>query len=372
MDTRVLRLALADDDVLLREGLASLLERHGYAVTGQVGDAAELLTLVRDDEPDLVVTDIRMPPAHATDGLDAALVIRKEFPAVRILLLSAHVEVEHAMELLATGDGIGYLLKSRITDVTEFMDAVERVARGGSVVDPGLVQELVGARRKNDPLAALTPREREVLALMAEGFSNSGIARRIYVTENTVEKHVNAILDEAPARGIAGRPSASPCRHHVPGGSIASSPLAVHGVRHEGPDRFGGELRLRHEADGRARCDEIGELGFRIGRDQDDVQRQLSGQRFREIETALRSQVDVDQDDVRAHLGGEGQSLASRCRRARDHGSLPPQQIASGRGEVGVVIDDDAAEARHDLPVVRPPRTSRGHNRKMQRPPHCG
>jgi DNA-binding NarL/FixJ family response regulator len=186
--------AIADDDVLLREGLASLLEREGFEVVGQAGDAEELLEIVRSAAPELAIIDIRMPPDHSVEGLHAARVIREEAHGVAVLLLSAHVEVDHAMELLAQGDGIGYLLKSRIMNVDDFVDAVERVAGGGSVVDPGLVQELVAARRRDDPLDVLTPREREVLACMAEGFSNSGIAKRIFVAEGTVEKHVHSIL----------------------------------------------------------------------------------------------------------------------------------------------------------------------------------
>ena len=192
--TSVGRVVLADDDVLLREGLATLLDRTGVEVVGQAGDASELLSLVRAFLPDLVIVDIRMPPDHSTEGLDAARVIRKEFPDIGILVLSAHVEVEHAMDLLASGDRMGYLLKSRVTDVDEFVTAVERIAKGGSVVDPALVQELVGARRADDPLAALTPRELEVLELMAEGRSNAGIAGRLWVAEGTVEKHVRSIL----------------------------------------------------------------------------------------------------------------------------------------------------------------------------------
>jgi DNA-binding NarL/FixJ family response regulator len=192
------RIALADDDVLLREGLASLLEQSGFEVVGQAGDAPELLALVREREPELVIVDIRMPPAHETEGLEAARVIRDESPDVGILVLSAHVEVEQAMELLAGGRRIGYLLKSRVTDVADFVETVERIAQGGSVVDPGLVQELVEARRRDDPLEELTPREREVLALMAEGCSNAGIARRLWVTEGTVEKHVHSILSKLP------------------------------------------------------------------------------------------------------------------------------------------------------------------------------
>jgi DNA-binding NarL/FixJ family response regulator len=188
------RVVLADDDVLLREGLASLLERSGFDVVGQAGDGAELLALVRQHQPELAIVDIRMPPAHLTEGLEAARVIRAELPEIAILVLSAHVEVEEALELLDRGEGIGYLLKSRVTDVDDFIETVERIARGGSVVDPGLVQELVTARRKDDPLDVLTPREREVLALMAEGFSNGGIARRLFVSEGTVEKHVHSLL----------------------------------------------------------------------------------------------------------------------------------------------------------------------------------
>jgi serine/threonine-protein kinase PknK len=189
-----LRVVLAEDDILLREGLASLLERSGFAVVGQAGDATQLLPLVRDKTPDLVVVDIRMPPTHTVEGLDAAREIRRELPETAIMVLSAHADVEHAMELLASGRGIGYLLKSRITNVAEFIDTLQRIAKGGSVVDPALVQELVNAHRRDDPLAALSAREQEVLAQMAEGRSNSGIARRLWVTEGTIEKHVRSIL----------------------------------------------------------------------------------------------------------------------------------------------------------------------------------
>ncbi|MEA2296536.1 MAG: hypothetical protein QOE86_4175 [Solirubrobacteraceae bacterium] len=188
------RIVLADDDVLLREGLSSLLERRGLKVVGQAGDGSELLDLVRTHQPELVIVDIRMPPAHATEGLDAARVIRDEFPDIGILVLSAHTEVDQAMELLASGHRVGYLLKRRVAAVSDFMESVDRIAQGGSVVDPALVEELVAARRRDDPLESLTQREREVLALMAEGSSNSGIARKIWVTEGTVEKHVHSIL----------------------------------------------------------------------------------------------------------------------------------------------------------------------------------
>ena len=188
------RVVLAEDDVLLREGLASLLDCSGFDVVGQAGDGDQLLALVRDTKPELVVTDIRMPPTNTTEGLDAAQVIRDEFPDTGILVLSAHVDVEHAMELLASGHGIGYLLKSRVTDVADFIDTLERIAKGASVVDPALVQELVSARRRDHPLAVLSAREREVLALMAEGRSNTGIAHRLWVADGTVEKHVRSIL----------------------------------------------------------------------------------------------------------------------------------------------------------------------------------
>jgi serine/threonine-protein kinase PknK len=189
-----LRVVLGEDNVLLREGLASLLQRSGFEVAGQAGDGPGLVALARETGPELVVADIRMPPTHTTEGLEAARVIRQELPGTAIMVLSAYAEVEHAMELLASGCAIGYLLKSRITDVDEFLDALRRIARGGSVVDPVLVRELVTARRRNDPLEALSAREREVLALMAEGRSNAGIGRRLWVTEGTVEKHVRSIL----------------------------------------------------------------------------------------------------------------------------------------------------------------------------------
>ena len=187
-------MVVADDDVLMREGLARLLEDGGYEVVGQAGDGSQLLGLVREEQPDLAVVDIRMPPTHSTEGLDAARTIRDEFPEMGVLILSAHVEVAEAMTLLASGRSSGYLLKSRVADVDDFLDTVGRVCRGGSVVDPGLVQELVTARSVDDPLEALTPREREVLSLMAQGRSNVGIAKQLWLTKGTVEKHVRSIL----------------------------------------------------------------------------------------------------------------------------------------------------------------------------------
>jgi DNA-binding NarL/FixJ family response regulator len=185
---------LADDDVLFREGLASLLERRGFDIVGLCGHPTELIALVREHRPDLAIVDIRMPPSHTTEGLDAARVIRDEVPKTAIVVLSAHVEVEHAMDLLGSGERSGYLLKSRVTDVDDFVETLDRIVKGASVIDPVLVQELVAARRVNDPLEDLTPREREVLALMAEGRSNAGIGHALWVTEGTVEKHVHSIL----------------------------------------------------------------------------------------------------------------------------------------------------------------------------------
>ncbi|BBX66355.1 DNA-binding response regulator [Mycobacterium saskatchewanense] len=195
-----MRVVVADDDVLLREGLASLLTRSGYRVVGQAGDAAALLELVRMEKPQLAIVDIRMPPTHTTDGLDAAMTIRQEIPEVGLVILSAHVDVEHAMQLLASDRGVGYLLKTRVTDVDEFLKTLGRIADGAYVLDPALVQELVGARTRSDPLTLLSSREKEVLALMAEGRSNVGIARRLWVTEGTVEKHVRSILTKFDLR----------------------------------------------------------------------------------------------------------------------------------------------------------------------------
>jgi DNA-binding NarL/FixJ family response regulator len=193
---RAQRVAIADDDVLLREGLAALLREGGYDVVGQAADADGLIELVRSEQPDVAIVDIRMPPTHTTEGLDAARMIREELPQVAILVLSAHIEVEHAMDLLGAGRGIGYVLKSRIGDVDELTDTLERICSGGSVIDPALVAELVQARRARDPLEGLTPRERDVLALMAEGRSNSGIARVLWLAEGTVEKHVRNIFQK--------------------------------------------------------------------------------------------------------------------------------------------------------------------------------
>jgi DNA-binding NarL/FixJ family response regulator len=197
------RVVLAHDDVLLREGIASLLTGAGYTVVGQAGDAGTLLGVVRAARPDLVIADIRMPPTQSAEGIEVARVIRGEFPAIGILLLSAHVELETTIDLLNSGDKIGYLLKTRILKVADLTDALDRIAAGDAVIDPVLVRELFAKQRRTDPLTVLSSREREVLALVAEGRSNSGIAHRLWISEGAVEKHVRSILSklQLPATG---------------------------------------------------------------------------------------------------------------------------------------------------------------------------
>ena len=188
------RVVVADDDVLLREGLVRLLGEAGYDVIERVGDARALVAAVRSEQPDLVVVDIRMPPTNTFEGIDVARVIRGEFPQIGILLLSAHVELETAIDFLQSGERVGYLLKSRILRVEDLVNALERIALGGAVIDPVLVQELLGQQRRTDPLAVLSAREREVLSLVAEGRSNAGIAHRLFISEGAVEKHVRSVL----------------------------------------------------------------------------------------------------------------------------------------------------------------------------------
>jgi DNA-binding NarL/FixJ family response regulator len=194
MSTSATRVVVADDEVLMREGLVGLLERSGFDVVGQAGNASALVDLVRELRPDLVIVDIRMPPTHTTEGLEAATAIREQFPEIAVVALSAHVQVERATALLTSGERSGYLLTSRVTDVDDFIETIQRIVKGASVVDPALVKELVAARGTRDPLDVLSPRELEVLGLMAEGRSNAGIARALWITESTVEKHVRAIL----------------------------------------------------------------------------------------------------------------------------------------------------------------------------------
>jgi DNA-binding NarL/FixJ family response regulator len=192
------RVVIADDDLLLREGIARLLDAPPFEVVGIAGDAIELMRLVRERVPELALVDIRMPPSHTTEGLDAARTIREEFPEIGILVLSAHVEANRAIDLLMEGRGVGYLLKSRVTEASDFLENLQRISKGGSVIDPALVKELVQSRRVASPLNDLTARERQVLGLMAEGRSNAGIARELFVTEGTVEKHVRSILAKLP------------------------------------------------------------------------------------------------------------------------------------------------------------------------------
>ena len=195
--TEPIRVVIADDSVLLREGLARLLEEYGFEVAGQAGDAEDLLRKVGAHKPDVAVVDVRMPPTHTDEGLRAAHAIRKEHPATGVLVLSQYVEEAYALELLSQStESTGYLLKDRVADVDSFTDAVRRVAGGGSALDPEVVALLLGRRRREDPLQSITPREREVLALMAEGRSNAAIAEALVVTERAVEKHVTSIFSK--------------------------------------------------------------------------------------------------------------------------------------------------------------------------------
>jgi DNA-binding NarL/FixJ family response regulator len=202
------RVAIAEDGVLLREGLSRLLEDAGFDVVAQCGDADELLLKVRSYPLDVVIVDIRLPPTHSDEGLRASLEIRADYPSVGVLVLSQYVEVGLAMKLLAdSAEGVGYLLKDRISDVTEFLAAVRRVAEGGSALDPIIVSTLLSRQRDDDPLTHLTPREREVLVLMAEGGSNQGIADKLVITTRAVEKYVSTIFGKLglPSTGTESR-----------------------------------------------------------------------------------------------------------------------------------------------------------------------
>jgi DNA-binding NarL/FixJ family response regulator len=190
-----MRVVVADDSVLLREGVVRLLEENGFEVVGQAGDAEDLIRKVRAHKPDVAVVDIRMPPTNTDDGLRAALEIRAELPDTGVLVLSQYVEEGYALDLVSeSAGGVGYLLKDRVADVDRFVESVRRVADGGSALDPEVVSQLVGRARRDDPLEELTPREREVLELMAEGRSNNAIAEKMIVTERAVEKHVTSIF----------------------------------------------------------------------------------------------------------------------------------------------------------------------------------
>jgi len=189
------RVVIGEDSLLLREGLARLLEETGHDVVAQAGDAEELLRKVGAHKPDLAIVDVRMPPSFTDEGIRGALTIRERWPQIAVLVLSEHVESTYALELFADGtDGLGYLLKQRVSDLDEFADAVSRVAAGGSALDPEVVSHLLGRHRRGDPLDRLTPREREVLGLMAEGRSNHAIAEQLVITERAVEKHVTSIF----------------------------------------------------------------------------------------------------------------------------------------------------------------------------------
>lgn len=190
-----MRIVIADDSVLLREGIARILGDAGLEVVGRSEDADDLMLKVRSYAPDVAIVDIRMPPTHTDEGLRAAIAIRETYPDVGVLVLSQYVELGLAMKLLAdSAEGAGYLLKDRVSDVDEFVAAVRRVAAGGSAIDPTIVSTLLGRRRQDDPVAALTPREREVMALMAEGRSNQGIADRLVITLRAAEKYVSSIF----------------------------------------------------------------------------------------------------------------------------------------------------------------------------------
>ena len=196
-ETGRMRVVLADDSVLLREGIARLLEDGGFDVVGQAGNADELMLKVRSYKPDVAIVDIRMPPTHTDEGLRAAQEIREKHPGTGVLVLSQYVEAGYALDLLAdSAEGVGYLLKDRVADVKEFAAAVRRVGEGGSALDPTVVSQLVGRRRKDDPLAELTPRELEVLELVAEGRSNQAIAEQLFITLRAVEKHVTSIFQK--------------------------------------------------------------------------------------------------------------------------------------------------------------------------------
>jgi DNA-binding NarL/FixJ family response regulator len=188
------RLVIAEDTVLLREGVAGLLEDAGHTVVARVGDPESLLAVVAEHEPDLAIVDVRMPPTYEDEGMRAAVQIRRLHPRTAVLVVSQHIESRYAVELVSSGGGFGYLLKDRVLDVDEFLEAAERVCNGGSALDPEVVKHLLAPPQDDDALAGLTPREREVLGLMAEGKTNAGIARQLWLTEKTVETHVSSIL----------------------------------------------------------------------------------------------------------------------------------------------------------------------------------
>ncbi|MFB7104771.1 response regulator transcription factor [Streptomyces hydrogenans] len=200
-----MRVILAEDSILLREGLARLLAEEGHEVVGAFGDAETLVGATEALRPDVVVVDIRMPPTHTDEGLRAAVEIRERLPATGVLVLSQHVERSYAARLLATGaERVGYLLKDRVAQVEEFLDALERIGAGGAAIDPEVVRQLVVRSAHADPLSRLTPREREVLQVLAEGCTNATIGRRLHLSLSAVEKHLNAVFDKLELRGTEG------------------------------------------------------------------------------------------------------------------------------------------------------------------------
>ena len=241
-----MRVVLADDSVLLREGVARLLEEAGFEVVAQSGTREDLLRHVAMHKPNVAIVDIRMPPTHTDEGVRAAKEIRERFPEVGVLVLSQYVEPTYALELLSeSAEGIGYLLKDRVSDIDEFAAAVRRVGEGGSALDPAVVSQLVGRRRRDDPLEELTPREREVLELMAEGRSNQAISERLFITPRAVEKHVTSIFHKLRLPADVRGPPARARRAHLParvsacvsfGRARAGAPAAVDGRRDDEDD----------------------------------------------------------------------------------------------------------------------------------------
>lgn len=200
-----MRVILAEDSTLLREGLVRLLLEEGHTVPAAVGDGAALVEAVELHQPDIVVADVRMPPTHTDEGLRAALEIRRRWPAVKVLVLSQYVEKKYATELMSGPvDGVGYLLKDRVAQVADFLDALERVGAGGAAFDPEVVRQLLARTTQVDPLARLTPREREVLDHMAQGYTNASIAESLHVSQSAVEKHVNAVFDKLRLSHVTG------------------------------------------------------------------------------------------------------------------------------------------------------------------------
>jgi len=189
-----MRVVIADDSVLLREGLARVLTEGGFEIVAQAANADELRQAVRRFKPDIAIVDVRMPPTHTDEGARAAVEIREEQPEVAVLVLSQVIEAAHAMRLFSEPEGFGYLLKDRVLEIDDFLEAVRRVGKGGTAIDPEVIGQLVGRRRENDPLEELTPREREVLELMAQGLSNRGICEKLFISPKTVETHVNSIF----------------------------------------------------------------------------------------------------------------------------------------------------------------------------------